>query len=156
MNESQQKSILELYEIANKFKVKNNDQRMQQLIYNTVLVKNQHNVFYILFGNGYLANFRELVLEMEIPAFLFNFGIVGFMLYFVPFLAIWIYGIYKGIKNIKKINSNYIMLFIGCSFVFLLSFFAGYTFFNSSNMMMIIVLNTLWMDQIKQLKEENK
>ena len=35
----QQKSILELYDICNKFDVKNNDQRMQQLIYNIVLLK---------------------------------------------------------------------------------------------------------------------
>jgi len=154
MNEAQKKSIIELYNIANKWEIKNNDQRMQQLIYNTVLVKNQHNPIYILLGNGYVANFRELVLEMEIPAFLFNFGLVGFILYFIPFVSIWIYGIYKGIKNIKRIDSTYLMLLIGCSFVFALSFFAGYTFFNSSNMMIIIVLNTLLVNKINQFKEE--
>ena len=46
------------------------------------------------------------------------------------------------------------MLLLGCGFVFALSFFAGYTFFNSSNMMMIIVLNTLLMNKVEQLKEE--
>lgn len=154
MNNEQKESILNLYDIANKLEVKNNDQRMQQLIYNMVLVKNQKNPIYLLIGNGYLANFRELVLEMEIPAFLFNFGIIGFILYFVPFLVIFIYGIYKGFKNIKKIDENYLMILIGCGFVFAVSFFAGYTFFNSSNMMIIIVLNTLLINKINQLKEE--
>lgn len=154
MNEQQKQSIIELYNIANQWKIKNNDQRMQQLIYNAVLIKNQHNPIYILLGNGYVSNFRELVLEMEIPAFLFNFGIVGFVLYFVPFLAIWIYSIYQGIKNRKKIDANYLILSIGCGFVFALSFFAGYTFFNSSNMMIIIVLNTLLINKVKQMKEE--
>lgn len=154
MNNEQKESILDLYDIANKLEVKNNDQRTQQLIYNMVLVKNQKNPIYLLLGNGYLANFRELVLEMEIPAFLFNFGIIGFLLYFVPFLVIFIFGMYKGVKNINKIDENYLMILIGCGFVFALSFFAGYTFFNSSNMMMIIVLNTLLINEINRLKEE--
>ncbi len=41
MSESQKQSIMDLYNIANKLQVKNNDQRMQQLIYNLALVKNQ-------------------------------------------------------------------------------------------------------------------
>lgn len=154
MSGPQKQSIMDLYQIANKLGVKNNDQRMQQLIYNIALVKNQKSPLHILFGNGYLANFRELVLEMEIPAFLFNFGIIGFLLYFVPFLAIWVYGLYQGIKHRKKVESSDLMLFLGCSFVFALSFLAGYTFFNSSNMMMIVVLNTLLINRIEQLKEE--
>ena len=154
MNEAQKESILDLYNIANKLEIKNNDQRMQQLIYNIVLVKNQKNPIYLLVGNGYLANYRELVLEMEIPAFLFNFGIVGFILYFIPFLAICLYGIYQGIKNRERIDSEFIMILIGTGFVFALSFFAGYTFFNSSNMMIIIILNTLLINKINQLKEE--
>lgn len=154
MNDAQKQSIMSLYELANKWKVKNNDQRMQQLIYNMVLVRNQKNPIYSLVGNGYLANFRELVLEMEIPAFLFNFGIIGFLLYFVPFLGIFVYSTYKGFKNIKQIDENYAMILIGCGFVFALSFFAGYTYFNSSNMMIIIVLNTLLINKTNELKKE--
>ena len=154
MNEEQKKSIIDLYDTANRLKIKNNDQRMQQLIYHVALIKNQHDLTYIMFGNGYVTSFRELVLEMEIPAFLFNFGIIGFILYFVPFLGIWIYGFYKGIKNIQKIDSTYLILFIGCSFVFVLSFFAGYTFFNSSNMIIIIVLNTLLVCRTKKFEKE--
>lgn len=152
MNEAQKKSILELYELANKWEIKNNDQRMQQLIYNTMLVKNQKNPIYILFGNGYVANFRELVMEMEVPAILYNFGIVGFILYLAPFMTISVYGIYKTVKNIKNIDSENIMLILGCLFVFALSFFAGYVFFNSSNMMIIVVLNTLLINKIEKEK----
>ena len=49
MNEVQQKSVLELYDIANKLQISNNDQRMQQLLYNAILVKNQANPLLILF-----------------------------------------------------------------------------------------------------------
>lgn len=152
MNEAQKKSIIELYNIANKWEIQNNDQRMQQIIYNTLLVKNQKNLTYIIFGNGYVANFRELVMEMEVPAILYNFGIIGFTLYLVPFITIAIYGIYKTIKNFKNIDSENIMLILGCLFVFALSFFAGYVFFSSSNMMIIVVLNTLLINKIEKEK----
>lgn len=81
LSKAQEQSILDLYRVANQLQVKNNDQRTQQLIYNLLLVKNQKNPIYLLVGNGYLTNYRELVLEMEIPAFLFNFGIIR--IYFI-------------------------------------------------------------------------
>ena len=151
MNEAQKQSILDLYNTANKLNVTNNDQRMQQLIYNIALVKNQKNLLLLIFGNGYMANFRELVLEMEIPAFLFNFGILGFILYFVPFLTIFIYGAYIAIKNIRKVDEEYLMYLLGCGFTFALSFFSGYTFFNSSSMMVIVVMNALLVNKINKL-----
>lgn len=156
MREPEKKSILELYDICNNLKVTNNDQRTQQLIYNVLLVKNGANLASILFGNGYLNNFRELVLEMEIPAFLLNFGIIGFILFFIPFLSIFIYSIYIGFKNIKKIDEEYMMLCLGAGCVFALSFFAGYTFFNSSTMMIIITINTLLINKILKLKRSTK
>lgn len=152
MSESQKQSILDLYNTANKLNVTNNDQRMQQLIYNIALVKNQKNLGLIIFGNGYMANFRELVLEMEIPAFLFNFGVLGFTLYFLPFLAIFVYGAYIAIKNIRKVDDEYLMFLFGSGFTFALSFFSGYTFFNSSSMMIIVVMNALLVNKIKHIK----
>lgn len=156
MKEAQKKSIIELYTIANKWNIKNNDQRIQQLIYNALLIKNQCNPIYILLGNGHVANFRELVLEMEVPAFLFDFGIIGFVIYFVPFLAIFIYGVYIIIRNKKKIDIEYLMYLLGSGFAFALSFFAGYTFFNSSNMMIIIILDTLLINKINLIKRKEK
>ncbi len=154
MNEPQKQSIKELYQIANQWNIKNNDLRMQQLIYNVLLVKNQHNPIYILLGNGYMANFRELVLEMEIPAFLFNFGWIGLILYFAPFAIIFMIGIHFMFQNRKKITIEFLMYLIGSGFTFALSFFAGYTFFHSSNMMIIIVLNTLLMREMNTIKEK--
>lgn len=154
MNEPQKKSIIDLYNKANEMNIANNDQRMQELIYNIALVKNQKSFVLIIFGNGYVSNFRELILEMEIPAFLFNFGIMGFILYFMPFVILWGYSIYKGMKNIKEIDAEYLMLLLGSGFVFALSFFAGYTFFNSSSMIIIIVLNTLLINKVNKFKRK--
>ncbi len=155
MGEAEKKSILDLYDIANKMNIKNNDQRMQQLIYNIMLVKNQHNPIYLLLGNGHVANFSELVLEMEIPAFLLDFGIVGFALYFMPFAILFVYGACFIIKNRKDVDVEGGMYLLGSGFTFVLSLFAGYTFFNASSMMMIIVLNTLLMNKINFMKKRN-
>lgn len=152
MNEAQKKSILELYDIANKLEITNNDQRMQQLIYNALLVKNQANPLLIIFGNGYMNQYRELVLEMDIPAFLFNFGILGFLLYFGPFLAIFVYGIYFGIRKIKKIDAEYIMYTLGIGMAFAISVFSGYVFFNMSTVTFIAVICALLVNKIFTIK----
>ena len=151
-SEAEKKSILELYEFANEHDVKNTDRRTQQLVYNLYLVKNQKNLPLILFGNGHLNNYGELILEMEIPAFLLNFGIIGFVLYFVPFLSIFIYGVYIFFKKFKQVDTEFMMYLIGCFVAFALSFFAGYTFFNSSTMMIIIVMNVLLINKCIELK----
>lgn len=145
MNEAQKQSIMDLYNIANEWNIKNNDQRMQQLIYNVALVKNQANPLLILFGNGYFANYRELVFEMEVPAILINFGLLGFVLYLGPFIAILFYGLFQWIKKFKKYDSEFTRLFLGCGFAFAISFFSGYTFFSPSTAMMIVVLNCLFL-----------
>ncbi len=154
MNEVQQKSVLELYDIANKLQISNNDQRMQQLLYNAILVKNQANPLLILFGNGYMNQFRELVLEMDIPAFLFNFGIIGLFLYFVPFLAIFIYAFYWAIKRYKSIDEQYIMYLLGLGLAFALSVFSGYVFFNMSTDSIIIVICVLLLNKVEEVKKE--
>lgn len=153
MSDAAKQSIQDLYKFANKYKVTNNDMRTQQLVYNLYLVKNQKSPLLILFGNGYMANYRELVLEMEIPALLFNFGIFGFILYFIPLASISCYSIYFGIKNRRKLDTEFIMLLMGALFSFALAFLSGYTFFNSSTMMIIIVINVLLVNKIRQIKE---
>lgn len=155
MNEAQKKSILELYDIANKWGISNNDQRMQQLIYNAVLVKNQKSPLLIIFGNGYMNQYRELILEMDIPAFLFNFGILGLLLYFGPFFAIFIYGLYFGIRKIRFIDTEYIMYILGIGLAFAISVFSGYVFFNMSTTTVIAVICTLLINKIVALKKES-
>ena len=152
MSKEEKEAIIELYNSCNKMKVRNNDRRIQQLIYNISLVNKQKNINYILFGNGFTSKFYELILEMEIPAFLLNFGIIGFVLYFIPFFSILLYGIYLGIKRKEYIDEEYIILIIGLGFVFVLSFFAGYTFFNSSNMIIIATISTMIVNKIHNIK----
>lgn len=155
MGDAEKQSILDLYNISTKLNLTHTQMRLNQLIYNAVLVKNQANLGLVLFGNGYMANFRELVLEMEIPAFLFNFGIIGFILYFIPFAVFLIYTIWKGIKNIKQIDTEYIMLAAGCGLTFVLAVMSGYIFFNMSTVTILIVIICLLLQKVNSFRKEN-
>ena len=142
MSEEAQKSIVELYEYATKSNLSNVNLRKQQLMYNIFLVKNQKNPLLIIFGNGYKAQFRELVMEMEVPAIICNFGLIGLAIYLGPFIAIWIYSIYKLIKK-RDFDSQQILYISGITLGLGLSTLAGYTFFNQSSMIMMCILSVL-------------
>ncbi|MBE5805367.1 MAG: hypothetical protein E7313_01400 [Clostridiales bacterium] len=154
MSIAQQKSILELYNYAQKYDISNTNTRMQQFIYHISLVKNQCNVVLILFGNGYLINTNELVWEMEFPAIIVNFGITGFVLYMLPFIIICLRALIKTIKNIKNINNQIVMLICASILSFVLSTLSGYTFFNSSSMIIIIIVNTLLRINIESIEHK--
>ena len=154
MPESMQKTYLELYDIANEKQIQNTNMRALQFIYHSRLIKNQDSIPMLLFGNGYMAHFYEMIFEMEVPAFLYNFGVVGFFLYFMPFLAIAMYGTYMAVKKIKNMNIEFMMSTLGLWFAIFISFLSGYTFFNSSSMMIIIVLATLIFNGCKDLEDD--
>lgn len=143
MTKSQQKAIIDLCEYAEKINLSNVNLRKQQLIYNIFLIKEQKNAFLILFGNGYKNQTGELVMEMEIPGLICNFGIFGFLLYIGPFIILFIVNSFWILKNIKKINVQKIMYIIGCGLALGLSLFSGYVFFVFSSMTMVIILNIL-------------
>lgn len=151
MSKDAQKSICELYEYAKKTNLSNVNMRKQQLIYNLYLVKNQKNPLYILFGNGYKTQFRELVMEMEVPAILCNFGIVGFILYLGPFIVIWGFGIYSVIKN-KKIEQDEFLYMSGLTLGFALATLAGYVFFNQSSMVVMCVISLFTLFRVQFTK----
>lgn len=143
MSEAQSKSVIDLYEYAKKHKIAGNNTRKQQLMYNIFLVKNQKSFLGIIFGNGYKTNFREMVMENELASFVLNFGILGFLLYVGPFIFILGYAIIKGIKNIKKINQDYVMYVCAAGLSLVLSYLSGYVFFASSSMLVIVAINIL-------------
>lgn len=153
MSEDMQKTMIDLYNTANEKNISSTDSRALQFIYHSNLVKNQNSIPMLLFGNGYMTHFYEMIFEMEVPAFLYNFGVIGFFIYFMPFLVIAIYGIYIMIKKARNILVEYAMAVSGLWFAILTSFLSGYTFFNSSTMMIIIVLCCLIINDIKDLED---
>ena len=143
MSDAEKKAITDLCEYAEKHKISNVDLRKQQLIYNMFLVKEQKNILLILFGNGYKNQTGELVMEMEIPALICNFGLIGFVLYLGPILYLIISSLYRKLKKIKEIKIEQIMYLTGCGLALLLSGISGYVFFNFSSMTMAIMLIVL-------------
>ena len=144
MTQAEKKAIINLCEYAKKVKLSNVNLRAQQFIYNVFLVKEQKSLMLILFGNGYKNQTGELVMEMEIPGLICNFGIIGFMLYFGPFLAIFIFGVKNSFKNKKCIQIDTIMCLVGCALAIGLSTFSGYVYFNFSSMTMALILNVFF------------
>lgn len=71
----------------------------------------------------------------------------------MPFAILFLYGVWFMIKNRNQVDAEYLMYCLGSGFTFMLSFFAGYTFFNSSTMMVIIVLNALLVNKIVAIKK---
>ena len=153
MSEDMQQAMLELYDTANENNIPNSNMRALQFIYHSALIKKQNSIPLLLFGNGYMTHFYEMIFEMEVPAFLYNFGVVGFFIYFMPFLSIAVYGVYILIKKAKVASVEFAMYVSGLCFAIIISFMSGYTFFNSSTMMIIIALCSLVINGIKDLED---
>lgn len=143
MNEAEKRAIIQLCEYSKKINLSNVNLRAQQFIYNVFLVKEQKNILYILFGNGYKNQTGELVMEMEIPALLFNFGLLGLALYFGPFVLILVRKIKNSVNNLQYLDIENTMYLAGSGLAISLSCLSGYVFFNFSSMTMTIILITL-------------
>ena len=149
MSQAQKDATLDLYSYAQKHNIAGNNTRKQQLIYNIYLVKHQKSLLCVLFGNGFKTNYREMTMENELASLLLNFGVCGFILYALPFLYVLILAIENIVIEARKKESNLknsIMYMLSLGLVITLSWFSGYVFFATSNMIvisMVVVLNLL-------------
>ena len=155
MSDIQQNSIIAFCNKAEKLNINSTDQRMQALIYNIELVKEQKNILTIFLGNGFNANFCELVLEMECIAILLNFGIIGFILFVIPYLVIITKSVIIGIKNMKKLDIEYIMNIAGLSLTIGLAVMSGYIFINISITTLLGIMSVVASIKNKELKGLN-
>lgn len=156
MSYAQQNAVLKLNEYTTSHNIEGNNTRKQQLMYNYYLVLEQKSILGILFGNGFEANFREMVMENELASLVFNFGIFGFFMYAGPFLAILIYAVIDVIKRLKKkLDTSYLMAISALGLLIILSYLSGYIFFNSSLIAIISVVCTLVLDSINKEKIMN-
>ena len=157
MSEPQKQATLDLYKYAKKHNIAGNDTRRQQLIYNVFLVKHQKNLLYILFGNGFKTNFREMVMENELASLILNFGILGFILYVAPLIIVLVIATKNIICNIINLikfeniakardKKKQIMYQFALALVLILSWLSGYVLFATSSMIVIssvVILNLI-------------
>lgn len=154
MDQAQQKSLVEMKRTADRLELDNSKRRVQQLIYHTYLIKNQKSISRILFGNGYLANYSEMTLEMELMSLVYNFGLLGFVLYLGFFVIILVKSSVTLFRNFSKRNSTYLYYLFGVALVYLLSLMAGYTFFHVSCMVAIVLLHILLWSERESLEKD--
>lgn len=151
MDQAQQNAMVDLYDTANRLELSNSNRRMQQILYHTYLIKEQKSPLRILFGNGYLSNYSEMTLEMEVPAFLYNFGLFGFILYLGIFLVIEFRSLITFFRKWRQVDATYAFYLFGVFLTLGLSFMAGYTFFHVSCMVIIVILHILLNEKRKEL-----
>ena len=130
--------------------------RAKQLVYS--MKKYQlADIQYKILGIGFLNQDSILALESDFFMAFFNFGIVGFIL----FLCIPIWAFVKSavfaIKNIKKIDLEMCMLFMGLGIFFCISIYAGYTYIYTNFSIFLTLLITMLLLKMDLLnKRENK
>ena len=156
LTEAQSKSMLDLYEYTKTHDISGTDRRKQQFMYNIFLIKNQKSIPLILFGNGWATNFYELLMENELPMILFNFGIIGFGLYLLPFIIALCYSFIKAIKNRKSLDSEYVMLLSGLGLTIVLAIAQGYVFFATSSMSVIVAITVMLLNKAKSFEKTEK
>ena len=156
LTEAQSKSMLDLYDYTKAHNVSGTDRRKLQFMYNVFLIKNQKSIPMILFGNGWATNFYELLMENELPMILFNFGIIGFSMYLLPFIIALIYSIIKGLKNRSKLDSEYVMLVSGLGLTIVLAIAQGYVFFATSSMSVIVAITVMLLSKAKKISDKKE
>ena len=154
-NDKASKYLIKLYKSG---KVHPTDMRKKQFFYSKKKFE-LASIEYKMFGIGYLNQEASLSLESDFLMAFFCFGILGFLL----MLMIPIIEFFKTIKfillNIKKIDLETYLLFMGLGIFFCISIYAGYTYiytnFSIFLVMLIIMLKTK-IDILKNGIKENK
>lgn len=104
------------------------DNRTTQLIFNSISFK-RANIAEKLFGIGYWVQPDSLYLETDALSSLFNYGILGFMFIYLPYIIIFLIMIYVILRELiktKNICSHKIYIALSMAMFFCLTIFVGY------------------------------
>ncbi len=162
LSERDKKNIIEFVDTLNKnevlTKIKVNDLRKMQEIYAKIEWKNDKNLMIKLFGNTSLKKQGELILEKELLGYYYNFGIIGSILYILPYIILTTYIIYLGFrrKSIKYINSNYINYLYLIILTFGLSYNMGSVFHSTNASLLFAILIVSALNNINIISNKSK
>ena len=95
---------------------------------------------YKLFGIGYLNQDSLLAIESDFFMALFDFGILGFILFLLLPIKEFIKSLVFILKNLKKIDLETYMLFMGVGIFFCISCYAGYTYIYTNFSIFLVLL----------------
>lgn len=123
-------------------KIHPSNTRAKQLSYSAYKYK-LSDIQYKLFGLGYLNQSDSLALERDFFMALFNFGIIGFVLFLIIPITIFINSIKFIINNFKKLDLEFWMLFMGLGIFFSISIYAGYSYIYTNFSIFLSILLTM-------------
>lgn len=107
---------------------------------------NQSSPYQKLFGRGYLDNGEETkMIEMDYFDIYFHHGLVGFILFF----SIYLYVLYKLIRQRAKYSFERLMIYTSVFLIFLLSLFSGHIIIAPSVNMIVVIILLLICKKIK-------
>lgn len=95
---------------------------------------------YKMLGIGFLNQDSLLSLEGDFFMALFNFGIIGFLLFLYIPLKYFFYSIYFILKHLKNIDLETYMIFMGLGIFFCISIYAGYTYIYTNFSCFLVLL----------------
>lgn len=151
----EEKIITKFIDYIEKYDENSTDLRRLQEIYAKIEFEidlKDNNYMPIIFGNSNTKKQGEVVLEKELLAFWYNYGIIGTILFVLPIVIILIRSIIFGLKNILIIDSEYLMYNFIILFALTLSYLMGYVLFNITSGIILSVIITLLNYKINTLK----
>lgn len=150
MSKEQQTAFMNMAKISKEKGMTIAERREMAFVYSLELYKLQKNPVAKIFGNGHLINYPEFTLETEIVAMIFNFGILGFILFYLPYILISFYLLYVIIKNVKRVNVTVLLAGLSILFTFAMSLLVNYTFFFSTLAMLFACSVLIILKRCKQ------
>ena len=131
------------------------DTRSKQLVYSYKMYE-YSDVQYKLLGIGYLNQTNFLALERDFFMALFNFGIIGFILFLGIPIWLFIKTAIFSLKNLKKLDLEWAMLFMGLGIFFCISIYAGYTYIYTNFSIFLVLLMTMLLLKMNILNKNEK
>ncbi len=98
---------------------------------------------YKIFGLGFLNQDTSLALESDFFMALFSFGILGFILFLIIPIKEFIKSTIFILKNLKIIDLETYMIYMGLGVFFCISIYAGYTFIYTNFSIFLVLLITM-------------
>ena len=126
--------------------------RAKQLVYSQKMFE-QADIQYKLFGIGFINQDSLFSLERDFFMALYNFGIIGFILFLAIPIWLFIKSLIFAIKNIKKIDLEYCLLFISLGIFFCISIYAGYTYIYTNFSIFLVLIMAMILLKMDTLKE---
>lgn len=101
------------------------------------------NIWYKIFGLGFLNQNTSLAIETDFNMAYFSFGILGFVLFLLIPIKEFIFATVYIIKNFKTIDFETYMLYMGLGIFFCISMFVGATYIYTNCSIFLILLITM-------------